>query len=82
MYFLMARRAEGDQILGGVIAQSAPRPNVVDLKILHSPAPFSSPAISLQDFPAELVISFSIKPRAWPLCADSRQSVTWTSSRS
>jgi len=37
MDFLMARRACGDEILGGVIAQSAPQPNVVDLKILHSP---------------------------------------------
>ena len=36
----MARRAESDQILGSVIAQSAPRPNVGDLKIFHSPAPY------------------------------------------
>jgi hypothetical protein len=31
MDLLMARRAEGDQILGRVIAQSAPRLHVMDL---------------------------------------------------
>jgi len=61
MDFLVARCAEGDQILGSVIAQSAPRLNVMDLKILHSPARLTSPPISLQDFPAELAISFRIK---------------------
>jgi hypothetical protein len=47
MSFSMARRAEGDQILSSVIAQSAPRPNVVDLKILHAPARLASPAVAL-----------------------------------
>ena len=82
MGFLMARCAEGDQILGSVIAQSAPRLNVMDLKIFHSPARLATPAISLQDFPAELAISFRIKPQPWPLCADPFQNVTCTSSRS
>ena len=62
MGFLMARRAEGDQILGSVIAQSAPRLNVMDLKILHASAPLTTPTISLQDFATELTISFWIKP--------------------
>jgi hypothetical protein len=34
----MGRRAEGDQILGSVIAQSVARPNVMDLKIFYPPA--------------------------------------------
>ncbi len=62
MSFLMARRAESDQILGSVIAQSAPRLNVMDLKILRSSAPLASPPISLQDFTTELVISLRVKP--------------------
>jgi hypothetical protein len=82
MSFSMARRAEGDQILSSVIAQSAPRPNVVDLKILHAPAPLATPAISLQDFPAKLAISFRIKPQAGPIGTDPFQNVTCTSSRS
>ena len=82
MGFLMARRAEGDQILGSVIAQSAPRLNVMDLKIFHAPARLATPAVSLQDFTAELAISFRVKPQAGPLCTDPRQSVTCTSSRS
>ena len=82
MCFLMARCAEGNQILGSVIAQSTPRLNVMDLKILHAPAPLASPAVSLQDFTAKLAISFTFKPQAWTLGADPLQSVTCTSSRS
>ena len=58
MGLLMARCAQGDQILGSVITQSASRLNVMDLKTLRSPAPLATPAISLQDFTAELAISF------------------------
>ena len=35
MGLLMARCAKGDQILGRVIAQSAPQLNVMDLKVFH-----------------------------------------------
>ena len=82
MGFLMAQRAEGNEILGSVIAQSAPWLNVMDLKILHAPARLASPAITPQDFAAELAISFGIKSQAGPLCADPLQNVTCTSSRS
>jgi hypothetical protein len=68
MNFLMARNAEGDQIHGSVIAQPAPRPNVMDLKTFHSPARLATPAISPQNFTAKLAISFRIKPQAGPLC--------------
>jgi hypothetical protein len=44
---LMARCAEGDQILGSVIAEMAPRLSVVDLEIFHPPAPLAAPAVSL-----------------------------------
>jgi hypothetical protein len=47
MDFLMARCTEGYQILGRVIAQSASRLDVMDLKILHAPAPLATPPISL-----------------------------------
>ena len=82
MGFLMARRAEGDQILGNIISESAPRLYVMDLKAFHPPAPLTTPAISLQDFAAELAISFRIKPQAGSLGTDPCQNVTCTSSRS
>jgi hypothetical protein len=41
---------------------------MMDLKIFHSSARLASPAISLQNFPAELAISFRIKPQARLLC--------------
>jgi hypothetical protein len=62
MGFLMACCAESDQIFGNVIAQSAPPLNVVNLKILHAPAQLATPSISLQDFTAELAISFRREP--------------------
>ena len=65
--FLMARRAEGDQILGSVIAQSASRLNVMDLETLRSSAALATPAVSLQDFVAEVAIPLRIKPQAGPL---------------
>jgi len=68
MSFSVTRCAEGDQILGSVIAQSAPRLNVMDLKIFHPTARLASPAVSLQNFTAKLAISFRIKPQARPLC--------------
>jgi hypothetical protein len=34
---------------------------IEDLKILHPPARLATPAISLQDFPAELAVSFRVE---------------------
>jgi hypothetical protein len=76
MSFLMAGYAEGDQILGRVIAQSTSRQNVMDLKILHAPARLTTPSIPLQDFSAEPAISFRIKPHGRtidnPFCLQSK----------
>jgi hypothetical protein len=47
MGFMVARSAEGDQIFGSVIAQSAPRLNVMNLKIFDSSTPLATPAVSL-----------------------------------
>ena len=60
----------------------APPLNVVDLKAFHAPARLATPSISLQDFAAELAISFRIKHQAGLLGAYPCQSVTCTSSRS
>jgi hypothetical protein len=76
MGFLMARRAKGDQILGSIIAKSASWLNVMDLKIFHSPAPLATPAISLQNFAAELAVSSRIKHQSGPFGTDPCQSVT------
>jgi hypothetical protein len=82
MGFSVTFCTKSNKILGRIIAQVAPRLNVMDLKILHAPAGLTSPAISLQNFTAELAIRFRIKPQASPLRADSCQIVTCTSSRS
>jgi len=59
---LVALGAKSYEILSRIIAQSAPPLDVMDLKTFHSPAGLATPAISLQDFLAELAISFRIKP--------------------
>ena len=82
MCYLMARCAEGDKILGNVIAQSASRLNVMDLKALHSTTPLATPAVSLQDLAAELAISFKVKLQARSSCTDPSQSITRIFSRS
>jgi hypothetical protein len=82
MGILMTWCAEGDQVLCGVIALPAPPLNVMDLKIFHSPAPLTTPSISLQNFTAELAIRFRVKPQAWSFCKYPLQKVTCTSSRS
>jgi hypothetical protein len=69
MGFLVAGRAECDQILGNVISESAPRLNVMNLKISNSPARLATPTVALQDFPAELAISLGLKSQAWSLFA-------------
>jgi hypothetical protein len=74
--------AKSNKILDHIIAQAAPRLNVMDLKIFHAPAGLTTPAVTLQNFPAELTISFRIKSQTWPLRANSGQSVPRTSSRS
>jgi hypothetical protein len=78
---LVALDAKSYKILSRVITQTAPRLNVMDLKIFHPPARLATPAVSLQDFAAELTVSFRGKPQAWSFCRDPNQRVTCTSSR-
>jgi hypothetical protein len=64
---LVALDAKSHEILSRIIAQSAPPLNVMDLKILHSPARLATPAVSLQNFTAKLAINFRVKPPPGPL---------------
>jgi hypothetical protein len=45
----MAIRAESDQILFAVVAQMAPRLNVMDLQVGSAPTALASPTITPQD---------------------------------
>jgi hypothetical protein len=73
---LVALGAKGYEILKRIVPQSAPWLNVMHLKIFHAPARLTTPAVSLQDFVAELAISFGLKPQAGALYSDPFQSVT------
>ena len=75
---LVALDAKSYEILSRVITQTAPRLDVMDLKILHAPARLTTPAISVQNFTAKITINFRIKPQSGPLCTEPDQSVTST----
>ncbi len=61
---LVAHDAKNYEILSRIIAQTALRLNVMDLKILHGPAPLTTPAVWLQDYPAKLTINFRGKSQS------------------
>ena len=82
MKLLVAPSTKSYEIFRRIIPLVAAPLNVMDLKILHASARLATPAISLQDFMAELAISFGLKPQPWPLGTDPNQSVTWTFSMS
>jgi hypothetical protein len=62
---------ESDWIFFYVGPQSAPRLNVISLKIFLAAAQLASPAVTVQDFPAELAMSFRGESQAWPLAVAS-----------
>jgi hypothetical protein len=57
--------AERNHILVCVITQSAPRANVVDLKMIGAATGLASPAVALQHFGVELAIRIRIQPKPW-----------------
>jgi hypothetical protein len=74
--FQVTHDTKSYQILGRVIAEAAPRLNVMDLKIFRSPAELAMPAVSLQDFIAELAIILRLELQAWPCGLSSSQGTT------
>ena len=62
----MTAGAEGDEVLLGIVAQSAPGVDVVDLKFGHPAAVLAAPAISLQHLLAELAIRVRVEAQPGP----------------
>ena len=69
----MTDDAKSYQILGRVIAEVAPRLDVMDLKSFDLPARLATPTIPLEDFMAELAIGLRLKLQAWPFGSNSSQ---------
>ena len=59
----VAISAERNQIFVCVVAQPAPRANVVDLKAIGAATGLASPAVALQDFGAEFAIRVRVQPK-------------------
>ncbi len=62
----MTPGAEGDEVLLGVVSQSASWLNVVDLEVGRTAAVLAAPAIPLQHLLAQLTIGFWVEPEAGP----------------
>jgi hypothetical protein len=78
----VAQGTKSYEVLGSVIAEAAPRLNVMYLKIFCTPAALATPAVPLQDFTAELTVGFSVQLRAWPSGSNCSQGPVRTLSRS
>jgi hypothetical protein len=61
---LVAPDTKSYEILSRIIAQAAPRLNVMDLQTLDAPAGLATPTIPLQNFLAELAISLRLEFQA------------------
>jgi hypothetical protein len=63
MDVIVAIGAERNQILVCVITQSAPRANVVDLKMIGAATGLAPPAVAQQHFGAEFAIRILVQPQ-------------------
>ncbi len=61
MGILVTFYAEGDEVLLGVVAESAPGVDVVDLEVGRAAAVLAAPAIALQHLFAKLVVGFRVE---------------------
>ncbi len=73
---LVTHGTKSYQILGRVIAEVAPRLDVVDLKIFRSSAELATPTVPLQDFTAQLLINFGLELHARSFGSKSTQGFT------
>ena len=73
---LVAPGTKSYEILIRIIAQLAPRLNVMDLKAFDTPARLATPVVPLQNFTAELAISLRVEPQAWLFGSNSSQGAT------
>jgi hypothetical protein len=64
MDFPMAYVAKGNEIFFHIASLKASRLNVMDLEILGSPAPLTSPAIAPQHLPAKPLIGILVQAEA------------------
>ncbi len=61
MHILVTTGAEGDEVLFGIVAQSPPRLDVVDLEVGTTPAGLAAPAIPLQYLLAKSMVGLGVQ---------------------
>jgi hypothetical protein len=65
--FAVATVAKRSQVLDGVIAQQAARPDVMSLKAAEASAVLTPPSVTLQHLSAESPVGLRIEPKPRPL---------------
>jgi hypothetical protein len=63
MEFLMTPGAEGDEVLFGIVAESAPRADVMDLEVGRAAAGLAAPGVPLQHLLAQLTIGLRVEAK-------------------
>ncbi len=62
----MTAGAEGDEVGLGIVAQSPPRVDVVDLEVGRAAAGLAAPAIALQHLLAQLTMGLRVEAKPGP----------------
>jgi hypothetical protein len=64
MHKSVARCAQGDQIVPGVVSEVAPRVDVVDVEFAGTPTTLATPTVPLQDLVAQAFVGLWVKPKS------------------
>ena len=73
---MVARDTKSYQILCSVLTEVAPRSDVVDFEIFHSPTMLATPAVPLKDSTVKFAISLRLKPQSGSFESDPGQGAT------
>ena len=77
----VAFAAEGNEVLGGIVAHQTPRTGVMYVKIVRAAAILAAPPISLQYLSAQLTIGMRIEPKSRPFRSQGVHDAVRTSAR-
>ena len=68
MHGSVALRAEANEVFVRILALAAPMLNVMDLDLRNRPTVLTSPAVSLQDLPAQRAVGIGTQPNRAGFC--------------
>ncbi len=78
---LVTTRAEGYEVWLGVVAEPAPRADVVDLEVGTTPAGLAAPAIALQHLLAKSTVGLGVEAEPGPARAQASHEAFFSCSK-